>query len=66
MSKAVSPGAHIAALDVGTTKVACFIASSGEDGDLQVAIFTATGDKACDLGGADIQRSNMRAGGHSF
>ena len=36
MSKAVSPGAHIAALDVGTTKVACFIANSGEDGDLQV------------------------------
>ncbi len=36
MSKAVSPGAHIAALDVGTTKVACFIASSGEDGNLQV------------------------------
>ena len=36
MSKAVSPGAHIAALDIGTTKVACFIAVSGEDGDLQV------------------------------
>jgi cell division protein FtsA len=30
------PGAPIAALDVGTTKVACFIATGGEDGDLQV------------------------------
>lgn len=36
MSKAVFTGASIAALDVGTTKVACFIAQSGEDGDLQV------------------------------
>jgi cell division protein FtsA len=36
VSKAVSPGGHIAALDVGTNKVACFIASGGEDGDLQV------------------------------
>ena len=36
MSKAVFTGASIAALDVGTTKVACFIAQGGEDGDLQV------------------------------
>ncbi|MSO98246.1 MAG: cell division protein FtsA [Rhodospirillaceae bacterium] len=36
MSKAVSPGAHIAALDIGTTKVACFIATNSEDGDLLV------------------------------
>ncbi|MBL8630339.1 MAG: cell division protein FtsA [Rhodospirillaceae bacterium] len=36
MSKAVFTGANIAALDVGTTKVACFIAQGGEDGDLQV------------------------------
>jgi len=36
VSKVTSPGGHIAALDVGTTKVACFIATGGEDGDLQV------------------------------
>jgi hypothetical protein len=33
---------------------------------LEVAIFTAVGDKARDLGGADIQRGDMGAGGHSF
>jgi cell division protein FtsA len=32
----VFTGASIAALDVGTTKVACFIAQGGEDGDLHV------------------------------
>lgn len=36
MSKPVSHGSHIAALDVGTTKVVCFIATHGEDGELLV------------------------------
>jgi len=36
VSKPVSRSSLVAALDVGTTKVACFIAQLGEDGELQV------------------------------
>jgi cell division protein FtsA len=64
MSKNIPRNSNICALDIGTTKVACFIASRGEDDELQVTgvgHYRAKGMRSGQVTNLDEAEASVRA-----